>query len=113
MDRFLSEWQNFWKDDKYPVVRTSLIVGVLLLVAASWIVSARINSPSESQSAGGSYESTTAPATDTQEATVFITRTGSKYHRGGCRYLSKSKIPISLENAKRRYSPCSVCNPPR
>ncbi len=41
--------------------------------------------------------------------TVYITKTGSKYHSSGCRFLSKSKIPISLEEAKARYSPCSVC----
>ena len=44
-------------------------------------------------------------------STVYITRTGAKYHRDGCRYLSKSKSPISLTDAKRGYSPCSVCNP--
>lgn len=48
-----------------------------------------------------------------QEVTVYITRTGAKYHRAGCRYLSKSMIPISLEEAKKSYSPCSVCNPPQ
>ena len=45
--------------------------------------------------------------------TVYITKTGEKYHRDGCRYLSESKIPISLSNAKISYSPCSVCNPPQ
>jgi hypothetical protein len=47
------------------------------------------------------------------ETTVYITRTGEKYHLGHCRYLSKSKIPISLEEAKGRYGPCSDCKPPR
>jgi hypothetical protein len=52
-------------------------------------------------------------ATDTEEI-VYITRTGSKYHRASCRYLSKSMIPISLKDAKARgYTPCSVCQPPR
>ena len=47
-----------------------------------------------------------------RETTVYITRTGKKYHRAGCRYLSKSQIPISLEDAKRRgYTPCSGCKP--
>lgn len=46
--------------------------------------------------------------------TVYITRTGEKYHRSGCRYLSQSKIAISLADAKARgYTPCSVCDPPR
>lgn len=44
--------------------------------------------------------------------TVYVTRTGAKYHRAGCRYLSKSQIPMPLEQAKQRYGPCSVCNPP-
>ena len=44
---------------------------------------------------------------------VYVTKTGTKYHSAGCRYLSKSCIPIKLSEAKKRYSPCSVCNPPR
>jgi len=48
-----------------------------------------------------------------EDIVVYITETGSKYHREGCRYLKKSKIPISLEDAvKRGYTPCSVCDPP-
>ena len=43
--------------------------------------------------------------------TVYITRTGAKYHLGNCRYLKSSKIPISLEKAKQNYTPCSVCKP--
>ena len=48
-----------------------------------------------------------------QEITVYVTKTGEKYHRSGCRYLKKSKIAISLEDAKRSYEPCSVCKPPQ
>lgn len=45
--------------------------------------------------------------------TVYITRTGSKYHTEGCRYLSRSCIAISLSEAKSEgYEPCSVCDPP-
>jgi len=47
------------------------------------------------------------------EKVVYITKTGKKYHRLGCRYLRKSCIPISLTEAKRRgYTPCKVCKPP-
>jgi len=53
-------------------------------------------------------------ATSNENVTVYITRTGAKYHRAGCRYLSRSMIPISLKDAVARgYTPCSVCNPPR
>lgn len=55
-----------------------------------------------------------APATDNQSTTVYITDTGKKYHRDGCRYLKKSKHAISLKDAKAEgYEPCSVCNPPQ
>jgi len=45
--------------------------------------------------------------------TVYITRTGKKYHQSDCQYLRQSKIPVSLSEAiDRGYEPCSVCNPP-
>ena len=47
-----------------------------------------------------------------KDISVYGTKTGTKYHRAGCRYLSKSMIPIGLKEAKARYSPCSVCGPP-
>lgn len=45
------------------------------------------------------------------EVTVYITNTGSKYHRGGCRFLDESKIPISLSDAQAMYEPCGTCDP--
>jgi competence protein ComEC len=51
--------------------------------------------------------------TEKKTVTVYITETGSKYHKDGCRYLRKSKIPISLDDAKQGYDPCSVCDPPQ
>jgi hypothetical protein len=52
--------------------------------------------------------------TETKSQTVYVTRTGKKYHRDGCRYLRSSRIPVSLKDAKDRgYTPCSVCKPPR
>ena len=53
-------------------------------------------------------------AASNENVTVYITRTGAKYHSAGCRYLSRSSIPISLKDVVARgYTPCSVCNPPR
>jgi len=43
--------------------------------------------------------------------TVYVTASGSKYHRGECRYLSKSKIATSLHEAQAKYISCSVCRP--
>jgi hypothetical protein len=50
---------------------------------------------------------------DPQAITVYITRTGEKYHRDGCQYLRQSRIATTLRDAvKRGYGPCSVCKPP-
>ncbi len=63
---------------------------------------------------GDSITNKAPSQTEQKEVTVYITKTGAKYHNAGCRYLSKSMIPISLKNAKSRgYTPCSVCGPPR
>lgn len=51
-------------------------------------------------------------STPTKTDIVYITRTGEKFHRAGCRYLSKSQIPIERTEAiNRGYAPCSVCRP--
>jgi len=55
---------------------------------------------------------TTSPTIQGANDIVYITNSGTKYHRAGCRYLSKSAIAISKADAiARGFSPCSVCNP--
>jgi hypothetical protein len=55
-----------------------------------------------------------APQNQKQEQTVYITKTGKKYHRASCRYLSRSKISTSLKDAKANgFTACSVCRPPQ
>jgi phosphatidylserine/phosphatidylglycerophosphate/cardiolipin synthase-like enzyme len=49
---------------------------------------------------------------DKSADTVYVTRSGRKYHDGTCRHLSKSKVPMTLADAKRRYAPCLTCRPP-
>ena len=45
---------------------------------------------------------------------VYITKTGSKYHRAECPHLRQSAIPIRLSEAKARgLEPCSHCQPPQ
>lgn len=71
--------------------------------------------PTESPKApnsGNNVPSDSEAQTDFKEQTVYITKTGEKYHRSGCRYLKKSKISVSLEDAVASgYSPCKVCKP--
>lgn len=40
--------------------------------------------------------------------TAYVTKTGSKYHSDGCRYLSRSCISMSLSEAKSEgYAPAA------
>jgi methylphosphotriester-DNA--protein-cysteine methyltransferase len=60
-----------------------------------------------------STKSITAQSSDSGDVTVYVTRTGKKYHRAGCRELAKSSIPMSLKEAVAKgYTPCSICKPP-
>ena len=53
----------------------------------------------------------TAAPVNEDSYTVYITRTGSKYHRSGCSYL-KSKIAIEKKDAiAQGYTACSRCKP--
>jgi len=70
--------------------------------------------PPASSSKPASSKITSATPADNQNVTVYVTATGSKYHRDGCRYLSKGEIAISLKDATAQgYEPCSVCDPPQ
>ncbi len=45
---------------------------------------------------------------------VYVTKSGTKYHRESCTHLSKSKIQKTLTEAKAAgYGPCKTCKPPQ
>ncbi|MDR1420978.1 MAG: thermonuclease family protein, partial [Treponema sp.] len=45
--------------------------------------------------------------------TVYVTNTGTKYHRENCSSLRRSKIAVTLDAAARSgYEPCGICEPP-
>jgi hypothetical protein len=50
---------------------------------------------------------------DPAKITVYITKTGEKYHRDGCSSLRTSRYAVSLKEAVARgYGPCKNCKPP-
>jgi micrococcal nuclease len=54
-----------------------------------------------------------APSKPSADEVVYVTKSGTKYHRQGCRALAKSATPIRLAEVGNRYQPCAVCDPPR
>ena len=78
----------------------------------------KINAPPVENTSSNNVKSTqqvdNTNTTTNQGITVYITKTGSKYHISSCSSLRKSKIPISLKDAKvRGYGACKKCHPPR
>jgi RNA polymerase subunit RPABC4/transcription elongation factor Spt4 len=44
--------------------------------------------------------------------TVYVTNSGSKFHKGSCRYLNKSAMSVDLSDALNHgYTACKVCKP--
>lgn len=43
---------------------------------------------------------------------VYVSRTGTKYHREDCRFVTKSKITTTLQRISGKYTACGVCGPP-
>lgn len=45
---------------------------------------------------------------------VYVTKSGTKYHKKSCNYLKNSSIELTrIEAEKQHYSPCSKCRPDR
>ena len=58
------------------------------------------------------YLNNASNKTNNNETQVYITYTGKKYHRDGCRYL-KSRIASTVSKAQSSgLTPCKVCKPP-
>jgi len=50
--------------------------------------------------------------TDNISSTVYVTPSGKKFHKEGCRYIKNKKLTEYTRNeALEKYDPCSVCNP--
>ena len=71
---------------------------------------ARQEQEAAAAAAAAAAEASRSTASDDYE--VYITDTGSKYHRGSCRHLKHSKYPIMRSDAiAQGYEPCKVCSP--
>jgi len=89
-----------------------LLVVLLGFAACENFNGASTDYSSNSNSSNSNSGSSNGSGSGAEESSVYITDTGNKYHKSSCSYLSKSKILISREEAKKNgYGPCSVCKP--
>ena len=77
-------------------------------------ISAEERQKQEEEAAETKAQQEAAAAAEAQQETVYITPTGEKYHRNGCRMLNRTKnpTPISKQDAiDQGYEACKVCHP--
>ena len=102
---------RYLSKSKIPISLSEAVAGGYTACSVCGAASLKVSSDEKSsQEETPSTSSKYRKKNPDESITVYITKTGSKYHAYGCRYLKKSCIPISLADAKRSgYTPCSVC----
>lgn len=76
------------------------------------ILEQQLSNTSTSTSSVSSSKNTSSSNMKSSSYTVYVTNTGSKYHRGGCSYLRSSSHAIDKNSAiSQGYTACSRCNP--
>ena len=71
----------------------------------------RASPPPASSTAASPQGIAAVPSKGAATTTVYVTATGAKYHREGCRYLTSSARATTLAEAAVDKTPCSVCKP--
>ena len=98
---------------KIQIYRTDLSGTITATSDGTTIKFDKLSTPDKSQ-APPSSGTITKPNSTKSDVTVYITKSGEKYHLGNCSYLKSSKIAIKLKDAKAKgYTACSRCNPPK
>lgn len=73
----------------------------------------RKSTPSEKPSQAKEAEKSGQGSTAADNETVYVTASGKKYHRSGCKYLTDTARTITLSEARKTYEPCAHCKPPK
>lgn len=90
-------------------------IGALLIAVLGYFGVNGLSTPKEFVSPGGQMLTTENLLSNItgQNQTVYVTKSGTKYHLEECRHLKlRNKIPISIANAvEEGYEPCKTCKP--
>jgi micrococcal nuclease len=52
-----------------------------------------------------------APPAEAPDPTVYVTPSGNRYHRPTCQFVRTNRSALKLSEARKRFTPCSVCKP--
>ena len=108
--------QLFRTDEQGTIVATSdgTKISWNCSTTESWQAGEAVSSsvPNTKQDAETNAQTDVATDANTGDTTVYITKTGAKYHMAGCEYLKGSGTQIRLSDAKAQgYEPCAACHP--
>lgn len=93
------------------MARSRSFVVAIAVGALCWTTGVLSNAPPVSLLSRVVSAQATKPAPQTM--TVYVTKTGEKYHLGSCNSLRKSRIETTIADAKRRgLTACKLCKPP-
>lgn len=91
------------------------VVGALALAVVGYLGVNGLGTPNQFTTPNGNLLTTENLVGNLtgQNQTVYITKSGEKYHLEGCRHLRFSrKIPINIATAREEgYEPCKTCKP--
>ncbi len=57
------------------------------------------------------FSPTSDGGTPAADGTVYVTQSGTRFHRSTCRFLKDSRRPLTRARAEASYQPCGVCKP--
>lgn len=113
-DDLASEWESGYAQGKSDGYTVGYDEG--FAAGASQSFSAQVEEPVQQEVQEPEPEpepETTTESSGQEEITVYVTDTGTKYHRSGCGSLWNSSHERSLSQAiSQGYGPCGNCNPP-
>jgi len=67
------------------------------------------NAARQNKSGGWKFAASVDSAKAVGDDTVYVTKSGKKYHRVDCRLLPQNKTALPLSQARVDYSPCRLC----
>lgn len=108
-----------YKKSRIPLIVTAAVVSTAIITSmfSSYYHNAKtstfvIEKPQMSEPETISVPQQFETESETVSDTVYVTPSGTKFHKQGCRYIkNKDVTEYSRTDAANKYSPCSVCEP--
>jgi len=91
------------------IILAIMAITYVIVAALGIYLGQRKNRPQ--QAAQPCVSSIAGPAETTDDTMVFVTSGGMWYHRGYCREIQKSRIPVKLSVVRKYCRPCTKCRP--